>query len=104
MSNLGARGGTIVTRVGPLRRVRLDDAEHRRKIVLDAALTVARSKGLMRLNWPDVAKACKVTTSIITARRCYQNLVELRKAVAERARTAGDTDLIAQGKEFGFLE
>jgi hypothetical protein len=107
MSNLGARGGTIVTRAGrvPLaeRRVRLDDTD-RRKIVLEAAWSVALNKGILGLNWPDVAKACKVKTSLITARRCYQNLFELRRAVAEHARSTGNSDLTRQGTEFGFIK
>lgn len=102
MSNLGARGGTVITRADA-GRVRLNDAGQRREIVLNAAIRVAKSKGIGRLNWPDVAAACRVQTSIITARRCYLSLVELRRAVVERAQAAGDSDLIAQGKDFGLI-
>lgn len=123
MSNLGARGGVLVTRTNKrpvmgrkrsgasqlkpatdqTKRVRLDDPAQRREVVLTAALKVARAESILDLTWPKVAVACEVKTSVITARRTFQSLVALRRAVAERGKSTGDQKLMDEAARFGLL-
>lgn len=107
MSDLGARGGRIITggrrAARRVKRVRLDDDDQRRLIVLEAALKLARTRGFLSFSWTDVAAACAVKTSISTARRSFESLVALRTAVAQRAESEGAIDVVEKAKQFGFL-
>lgn len=119
MSNLGARGGQIITRAGDGRRavvagdrfdrwsgerVRLT-RQDRHRIILDAAMRLlASGRLLIELKWETVAAECAVQTSVMTVRRTFdQSVVALRRAAAERGRREGNAGIIAQGIEHGFL-
>lgn len=113
MSNLGARGGRIVTQADPIRRglrfkrdrVRLSEDE-RRRLLLDAAMRLLDcGKLLIELKWENVALECSVRTSVMTARRTFdQSVMALRRAAAERGRSEGRADIIAQGVQYDLLE
>jgi hypothetical protein len=130
MSDLGIRGGRIVTRADkrPVAadkhciavkaragargkrahklRVRLTD-EARRKVVLDAAYELAKGKGLASLSWPSIAANCEQLTSAITARRTFQSLVALRAALIERAESENTEEarqILRQARQFGLIE
>lgn len=96
---VGRRRGQRVAR-----RIRMD-ANQRRAVVLDAAYLLAKRPdvGLMGFTWDDVIRVCEVTTSRMTARRSFQSLVELRKAVVERGRSLKDSAIVQQGARFGLL-
>lgn len=121
MSDLGIRGGRMVTRSdkrplgaggerrrkpAPKPRVRLRD-DMRRTVVLDAAYELAKRNGIASLSWPAVASACSQLTSAMTARRTFQSLVALRAALIERAESE-DTEearqVLEQARQFGLLE
>lgn len=86
------------------RRIRMD-ASQRRAVVLNAAYLLAKRPdvGLMGFTWDDVIRMCEVTTSRMTARRSFQSLVELRKAVVERGRSLDDSAIVQQGARFDIL-
>lgn len=119
MSNLGARGGRIITSADPARapmaapkrgkrfsrdRVRLSEDE-RKRLILDAAMRLLDSgKLLVELKWENVANECSVRTSIMTARRAFdKSVVALRRAAAERGRSEGKAGIVEQGVRYGFL-
>ncbi len=85
--------------------VKITDTDRRRSIVLNAAVEVAKKSpdGVMGLRWDDVAKACAVQTSGITARRMFKRLVDLRDAVVEHGRLTGDRAIIEQAERFGLV-
>lgn len=86
------------------RRMRLDATE-RRAVVLEAAYLLAKRPdvGLMGITWDDVVRTCEVSTSRMTARRCFQSLVALRRAVVERGRSLNDDAIVQQGTRYGLL-
>jgi hypothetical protein len=120
MSNLGARGGRIVTqadagkvavaqagrrrRFSP-ERVRLSEDE-RKRIILEAAMRlIERGASLVELKWINVAEECELKTSVMTARRTFdQSVIALRRAVAELGRSRGNARIIEQGVRFGLLQ
>lgn len=119
MSNLGARGGQIITRAGADRsavrarrgkrfiggRVRMTEDE-RRRIILEAAMRLLRGgMMLVELKWHNVAAACDVQTSVMTVRRAFDHsAIALRRAVAEHGRSVGDKAIADEGVRFGFLD
>jgi DNA-binding transcriptional regulator YbjK len=55
--------------------------EQRRAVIITAAVTIAREHGLHRVTHGDVAKRCKVETSIKTVRHYFADQVALWRAV-----------------------
>jgi len=114
MSNLGARGGAVITeaawspddvraRAKPRSFVHLGP-QQRAIVIITAATVVAKRNGIMGINWRDVLEECKPETAMATARRTFTSLMDLRKAVAERAKRDGDQELINQGRAHGLLK
>jgi AcrR family transcriptional regulator len=61
------------------------DPTQRRELILEAALSVARIKGIAALTFRDIAEACEVTTSPATVRRYGKRIGEIQRAVIQRA-------------------
>lgn len=120
MSNLGSRGGRIITRADKDRapvaavsgrggrrpsRARIDDPDTRRAAVLDAAYRCAKRHGLFELNWPMIALACRVQTSVSTARRAFNySITDLRSEVVKRGIELGDSSIVDEGRRYGILK
>lgn len=65
---------------------------------------IERGARLVELKWSNVAAECEVKTSIMTARRTFdQSVIALRRAVAELGRSRGNAEIIEQAVRFGIL-
>lgn len=57
--------------------------EQRRAVIITAAVSIAREHGLHRVTHGDVAKRCRVITSIKTVRHYFADQAALWRAVME---------------------
>lgn len=75
------------------------NAGHRRRIIVEAATTLAKQIGLKRLTFANVADQCPVNTSSATVKRYMGNRVDLW---TEAARDC--PELADQARELGVAD
>jgi DNA-binding transcriptional regulator YbjK len=81
------------------------DPTTRKAVIIDAALKVARMKGIASLNYQSVAAHCEVATSAMTVRRYTGRIRDLQREVVRAARLsrhAGNAEIVKRGKELGL--
>lgn len=71
--------------------------EQRRAVIITAAVAIAREHGLHRVTHGDVAKRCKVDTSVKTVRHYFADQAALWRAVVVAAPEMSD-----EGKGVGL--
>ena len=71
--------------------------ENRRAVIITAAVAIAKEHGLHRVTHGDVAKRCKIDTSIKTVRHYFQTQVDLWQAVLIEV-----PEMLSEGKELGL--
>ena len=71
--------------------------DNRRAVIITAAISIAKEHGLHRVTHGDVAKRCKIDTSIKTVRHYFGTQVDLWQAVLSEV-----PELCGEGRELGL--